>query len=45
MQYIKRIAIGEPRSVPAGKYAEQVFQNLKIYDLLKPKFVYVNNVH
>jgi len=41
---IKRIAIGEPRSVPAGKYAEQVFQKLKIYDSLKPKFVYANNV-
>jgi len=41
---IKRISMGEPRSVPAGKYAEQVFQKLKIYDLLKPKFVYANNV-
>jgi molybdate transport system substrate-binding protein len=41
---VKRISIGEPRSVPAGKYAEQVFQKLKIYDSLKPKFVYANNV-
>lgn len=41
---IKRIAIGEPRSVPAGQYAEQVFQKLKIYDALKPKLVYANNV-
>jgi molybdate transport system substrate-binding protein len=41
---VKRIAIAEPRSVPAGKYAEQVFQKLKIYDSLKPKFVYANNV-
>ena len=41
---VKRIAIGEPCSVPAGKYAEQVFQKLKIYDSLKPKFVYANNV-
>ena len=41
---IKRIAIGEPRSVPAGRYAEQVFQKLKIYDAVKPKFVYANNV-
>jgi len=41
---IKRVAIGEPRSVPAGQYAVQVFQTLKIYDALKPKFVYANNV-
>lgn len=41
---VKRISIAEPRSVPAGKYAEQVFQKLKIYDSLKPKFVYANNV-
>ncbi|NJR37849.1 MAG: molybdate ABC transporter substrate-binding protein [Leptolyngbyaceae cyanobacterium CSU_1_4] len=41
---VKRISIGEPRSVPAGKYAAEVFQKLKIYDSLKPKFVYANNV-
>jgi molybdate transport system substrate-binding protein len=41
---IKRIAIGEPRSVPAGQYAEQVLRKLKLYDTLKPKFVFGNNV-
>ncbi|RCJ28472.1 molybdate ABC transporter substrate-binding protein [Nostoc minutum NIES-26] len=41
---IKKIAIGEPRSVPAGQYAEQVLQKLKIYEQIKPKFVYSNNV-
>ncbi|MCY7322123.1 MAG: molybdate ABC transporter substrate-binding protein [Phormidesmis sp. CAN_BIN36] len=41
---IQRVAIGEPRSVPAGQYAEQVLQKLKIYDAVKPKFVYANNV-
>lgn len=41
---IRKIAIGEPRSVPAGQYAEQVLQKLKIYDKLKSKFVYANNV-
>lgn len=41
---IKRIAIGEPRSVPAGQYAEQVLSKLKLYDDLKPKFVFANNV-
>jgi molybdate transport system substrate-binding protein len=41
---IKRVAIGEPRSVPAGQYAEQVLQKLKLWDDVKPKLVYGNNV-
>ncbi|MGJ5673194.1 MAG: molybdate ABC transporter substrate-binding protein [Nostochopsis sp.] len=41
---IKKIAIGEPRSVPAGQYAEQTLQKLGIYQSIKPKFVYANNV-
>jgi molybdate transport system substrate-binding protein len=41
---IKKIAIGEPRSVPAGQYAEQVLQQLGIYEKVKAKFVYANNV-
>lgn len=41
---IRKIAIGEPRSVPAGQYAEQVLKQLKIYDKIKPKFVFANNV-
>ena len=41
---IKRIAMGEPRSVPAGEYAEQVLQKLNLLDAVKPKLVYGNNV-
>ncbi|MBD1847177.1 molybdate ABC transporter substrate-binding protein [Cyanobacteria bacterium FACHB-63] len=41
---IKRVAIGEPRSVPAGQYAEQVLQKLNLANDLKPKLVYANNV-
>ncbi|NJK34410.1 MAG: molybdate ABC transporter substrate-binding protein [Oscillatoriales cyanobacterium SM2_2_1] len=41
---IKRIAVGEPRSVPAGQYAEEVFKNLGILDRLRPKFVFSNSV-
>ncbi|MDZ8187768.1 MAG: molybdate ABC transporter substrate-binding protein [Nostoc sp. ChiSLP02] len=41
---IKKIAIGEPRSVPAGQYAEQVLKKLKLYDRLKSKLVFANNV-
>lgn len=41
---VKRIAIGEPRSVPAGQYAEQVLQKLKLLPQIKSKLVYANNV-
>jgi len=41
---IKKIAIGEPRSVPAGQYAEQVLQKLGILSDVKSKLVYTNNV-
>ncbi|QYX34155.1 molybdate ABC transporter substrate-binding protein [Sphaerospermopsis torques-reginae ITEP-024] len=41
---VKKIAIGEPRSVPAGQYAQQVLQQLKIWDQIKSKLVFANNV-
>ncbi|BAQ59893.1 molybdenum ABC transporter [Geminocystis sp. NIES-3708] len=41
---IKFIAIGEPRSVPAGQYAIEVFKNLRILASLESKFVFGNNV-
>ncbi|NDJ22233.1 molybdate ABC transporter substrate-binding protein [Nostoc sp. B(2019)] len=41
---INKIAIGEPRSVPAGQYAEQVLKKLGIFEKVKPKFIFVNNV-
>ncbi len=41
---IKRIAIGEPRSVPAGQYAQQVLQKLNIWWQVSSKLVYANNV-
>lgn len=41
---VKRIAIGEPRSVPVGQYAQEVFNNLKILEQVRPKFVLANNV-
>ncbi|MEA5550217.1 molybdate ABC transporter substrate-binding protein [Anabaena cylindrica UHCC 0172] len=41
---VKKIAIGEPRSVPAGQYAQQVLEKLKIWQQIKPKLVFANNV-
>jgi molybdate transport system substrate-binding protein len=41
---VQRIAIAEPRSVPAGQYAQELLTNLKIFDLIKSKLVYGSNV-
>jgi molybdate transport system substrate-binding protein len=41
---VKRVAIGEPQTVPAGQYAQQVLASLKLADMLKPKLVYGTNV-
>jgi len=41
---VKKISVGEPRSVPAGQYAEELFKNLGTLEQLKPKFVYGNSV-
>jgi molybdate transport system substrate-binding protein len=41
---VKRISIGEPRSVPVGQYATEVLKNLGILEQVKSKFVLGNNV-
>lgn len=41
---VKIIAIGNPESVPAGKYAEQVLTHFGLYDMLRPKFVFAKDV-
>jgi molybdate transport system substrate-binding protein len=41
---VSKISIGEPRSVPVGQYAEEVFTNLGLTESLQPKFVFANNV-
>lgn len=38
------ITIGEPETVPAGKYATQVFENMGIADQLTDKIVYAKDV-
>jgi molybdate transport system substrate-binding protein len=42
-QNIKRIAIGEPRTVPLGKYAEEVFKYFGIRDQVQSKLVYARS--
>lgn len=41
---VRRISVGEPRSVPVGQYAEELFTNLGILGQLRPKLVYGNSV-
>lgn len=41
---IERIAIGDPRSVPVGQYAEQALTKLDILQDVQSKFVLGNNV-
>jgi molybdate transport system substrate-binding protein len=41
---VKRLAIGDPRSVPAGDYAMQVLKHLKLDDGLKGRLIYGANV-
>jgi len=41
---VSRISMGEPRSVPAGQYAEELFKNLDIWEQLQPKLVFGNSV-
>ena len=41
---VKKIALGEPASVPAGKYAQEVLTKLKVLDSVKPKAVYAKDV-
>lgn len=41
---VRRIAVGEFRSVPVGQYAEELFRNLGILAQVQPKLVYANNV-
>lgn len=39
-----KIAIGDPESVPAGQYAKELFENLKIWDQVSPKASLGTNV-
>lgn len=41
---IKRIAVGDPKSVPAGAYAKQAFDKLGITDKISPKEVLAGDV-
>lgn len=41
---VKRVAIGDPNTVPAGQYAAQVLEKLHLLEALKERLVYGTNV-
>ena len=41
---VKQIALGEPTTVPAGEYAQEVLTYLGIYGVVKPKAVLAKDV-
>lgn len=42
---ITKIALGEPNSVPAGKYAQEILSYLNILEATKKKLVFAKDVH
>lgn len=40
----RKIAVGEPESVPAGGYAKQVLLTLDLFETLRPKLVFAKDV-
>jgi len=41
---LQKIALGEPKSVPAGKYAQEVLTFYNIFNQIKPKIIYAKDV-
>ncbi len=41
---IKKIAIGNPKTVPAGRYAEQALRHFNLWDTIRDKLIFAENV-
>lgn len=41
---VAKIAIGEPKSVPAGQYAQQALKHVGVADAVKDKLIFAGNV-
>jgi molybdate transport system substrate-binding protein len=41
---VQKIVIGNPRTVPAGQYAEESLKNLGLWDRLQPRLIFAENV-
>jgi len=42
---IKKVALGEPKTVPVGQYSEEIFTSLNMLDKIKSKAVYGKDVN
>lgn len=43
-ELVEKIAVGEPESVPAGKYAQEVLTSLNLLETVQPKEIYAKDV-
>lgn len=41
---VTRIVIGNPKTVPAGQYAEESLKAMKLWDRVQPKLIFAENV-
>ena len=41
---VARVVIGDPRTVPAGRYAEESLRALGLWERLRPKLIFAENV-
>jgi molybdate transport system substrate-binding protein len=41
---LNKIAIGDPKTVPAGRYAQAFLENAGIYEMIKTKLIFAENV-
>ena len=41
---VQRVVIGNPKTVPAGQYAEECLRSLGLWEALRPKLVFAENV-
>ena len=41
---VKRISVGNPKTVPAGMYAQQLLEHARLWEKLEPRLVFAENV-
>jgi molybdate transport system substrate-binding protein len=44
LKNLDKIATGDPKTVPAGRYAQTFLENAGFYEMLKPKLIFAENV-
>jgi molybdate transport system substrate-binding protein len=44
MKEIRKIVIGNPKTVPAGRYAEEALRHHDLWDAVKDKLIFAENV-